>query len=141
MERATERTRAARLLLCRPAEPSQLRGIRRAVDAWADTHRLPDAAVADLQLAVGEAVANGVEHAYREDPPGTVEVEMSVRVAESRVVAVVVAVVDHGRWRPAPLDAGHRGRGLAMIGRLAKRLRVVAGRNGTRVGFEIPVST
>lgn len=129
----------ADLRLCIPAVAAELRTIRSAVRSWATGHRLPAEVLVDLQLAVGEAAANGVEHAYDAEVPGSVEIGLSLLFDEQRVTAVAVLVADRGRWRPAPLTAGYRGRGLTMIGRLAERVRVTASRAGTRVSFEIPV--
>lgn len=131
---------AQRLRLCRPADPTELGGIRRSVEYWAMLNALPKDIVIDLQLAVGEAVSNGVEHAYagRADGMATVDVELEIRpTALDDVVAVRVA--DHGRWQPIPAQPGYRGRGLAMIERLSRGLRVSSSRFGTLVCFEIPL--
>ncbi len=119
--------------------PVELRSIRRRVQRWAGLCGLSDDTVMDLQLALGEAVANGVEHAYSEDRPGTVDVELALRWAGRAAVAIVVRVIDHGRWRPAPQGRGHRGHGLMMIERLAQHLEVVRSEHGTEVSFEIPL--
>jgi anti-sigma regulatory factor (Ser/Thr protein kinase) len=52
---------------------------------------------------------------------------------------VAVTVTDHGRWRPVPEDPGHRGRGLALIRELSRRMQVSMSGQGTRVCFEIPL--
>ena len=41
-----------------------------AVVAWGATAALPEDTVEDLQLALGEALANAIEHAYRDQPTG-----------------------------------------------------------------------
>lgn len=131
---------AGGLRLCRPADPTELRTIRHRVSSWAHRHRLPPDVLTDLQLAVGEAVANGVEHAYRDGPPGSVDVELALQPdRDGRSASVAVLVADHGRWRSAPLRSGHRGRGLTLIGRVAERVRVSVTRAGTEVRFEIPI--
>src|SRR3712207_7713733 len=38
--------------------------------------------------------------------------------------SVEVVVRDHGRWRPPPADSGSRGRGLALIRKLADGVEV-----------------
>lgn len=129
------------LRLCYPAEPAELHRIREDVRWWAEQNEVPDAALVDLQLTLGEAVANGVEHAYRDGDPGTVDVDLEIRVDGSRGGVVAVRVVDHGRWRPVPLVSGYRGRGLIMINRLAEQVVVSATRFGTQVCFEIPLRT
>jgi serine/threonine-protein kinase RsbW len=129
-------TRGAPLRLRRPARAVELRSIRRDVERWAERTGIPADVVVDLQLALGEAVANGIEHAYAQDAPGVVEIELALRDDEG----VTVRVVDHGRWRPVPATSGNRGRGLQMIERLAARFHVRAGTTGTEVCFEIPLA-
>jgi anti-sigma regulatory factor (Ser/Thr protein kinase) len=96
--------------------------------------------VIDLQLAVGEAVSNGVEHAYREDAAElpTVEVDLELR-SRGALEVVAVTVIDHGRWRPVPGLPGYRGRGLALIERLSRQFQLSTSVHGTRVCFEIPL--
>ncbi|WP_300015695.1 ATP-binding protein [Pseudonocardia sp.] len=127
------------LRLCHPAEPGELRAIRHRVDWWARDAGLPDGMVIDLQLALGEAVANGVEHAYRTDPD-TGQVGVDLELGAGPEPAVSVRVTDHGTWHSMPDDPGNRGRGLLMIERLARRVRVIGTPRGTEVLFEIPFS-
>src|SRR5687768_13278305 len=54
-----------------PATPTQLAKLRRDVSAWATAIPLPDDHTQDLQLVLGEAAANAVEHAYAGQTPGT----------------------------------------------------------------------
>jgi PAS domain S-box-containing protein len=117
-----------------PAEPEQLGTLRRSVAAWADTAGIGADVVTDLQLAVGEAATNAVEHAYRGREPAAVR----VRLARTRSGAVEVEVGDSGRWRPPPVDAGYRGRGLALIRDLAEDVAVEPGPDGTVVRFRMP---
>lgn len=116
-----------------PARPDRLAPLRTAVRDWARANALPADLVEDLLLALGEAVANAVEHAYA--APGAGEVECTL----SRGVdgAVEVAVRDTGTWRPEPAENGHRGRGLAMIRALAADVVLDHGPGGTRVGFRV----
>jgi anti-sigma regulatory factor (Ser/Thr protein kinase) len=128
-----------RLRLRHPAELSQLRAIRREVAGWAGAQRLTDDELIDLQLAIGEAVSNGIEHGYRDGVTGPVEVDLAVRADGPRRL-LDVRVVDHGRWRPAPRRPGHRGRGLAMIRGLAVDMRVTNDSHGTTVTFTVPLA-
>ena len=57
-----------------PADPAQLAGARRAVAAWSTAAGLSIDTVEDLQLALGEALANAVEHAYSGGGAGAVRV-------------------------------------------------------------------
>lgn len=125
------------LHLRRPAAPGELRGIRRAVDEWACANQLSADDAADLQLALGEAVANGVEHAYRNGTVGTVELELELQ--PGRVVSV--RVCDTGCWRPVPDQPGYRGRGIAMIQTLATGFSMSVTGLGTEVCFEIALTS
>jgi anti-sigma regulatory factor (Ser/Thr protein kinase) len=127
-----------RLRVCLLAHPARLRELRRQVRSWAAAHTVPGAALDDLQLALGEAVSNGIEHAYRDRTPGVVEVELEMGLADDEPV-VEVSVTDHGQWRPIPLRPRGRGRGLAIIGQLARRLNVASSTEGTRLTFVVPV--
>jgi len=61
-----------------------------------------------LQTAVGEAVANAVEHAYRETT-GLIHVRTVLTAS-----ALTVSVEDHGGWQP-PCGSEERGRGLPLM--------------------------
>jgi anti-anti-sigma factor len=114
------------------AEPSQLSAIRRTAAEWAAGAGMDPDSIEDLQLALGEAAGNAVEHAYRDAPvPGRVTVELDLDADG----ALTVVVADTGAWRPAPQDPGHRGRGLQMIGALAEQVELSHGLSGTVVRF------
>lgn len=121
-----------------PARPDELAGVRRAVEAWSAAGALPDGLVDDLQLALGEAVANAVEHAYRELPPGEIDYRLE-RLCDDGDGSVRVEVRDHGRWRPPVEDPGFRGRGLTVIRALGHDVDVETTGSGTRVRFTLPV--
>ncbi|MGY1667228.1 SpoIIE family protein phosphatase [Geodermatophilus sp. SYSU D00696] len=104
-----------------PADPARLRGVRRAVAAWAAAAGLSEDAVDDLQLALGEALANAVEHAYAGNGG---EGRCEYRLERTADGSVDVCVRDEGVWRPAPADRGHRGRGLELISALATEVEV-----------------
>jgi anti-sigma regulatory factor (Ser/Thr protein kinase) len=135
---------ASALRLSHPADLGELREIRGRLEDWARRHDLPPETTVDLQLTLGEAVSNAIEHAYRggrcgprPSPRPTVEVDVELRFT-SAGRAVVVCVTDHGRWRPAPAEPGYRGRGLALIEELSAGLQVVRTAEGTQVRFTIP---
>jgi anti-sigma regulatory factor (Ser/Thr protein kinase) len=112
--------------------------LRRQVERWAAENGVPVSAVTDLQLALGEAVSNGVEHAYQEGDRGSVEVDLELRYLDDLLV-IDVRVIDHGRWRPIPLHKGYRGRGLAIIDQLSRGLQVSTSDRGTQLTFAVPV--
>jgi anti-anti-sigma factor len=126
----------APLRLVLPAEAAVLRELRAAVLAWAAAAGVDEDDIYDLQLAVGEAAANAVEHAYRGRDPGPMSVELA-RVADG---AVEAHVHDEGRWRPAPADKGYRGRGLELIRDVSSRMQLHHGAEGTEVRFALPPS-
>ena len=112
-----------------PARPDQLREIRLAVQGWTGTAYAAEL-VDDLQLALGEAVANAVEHAYGPDDDGRVRYRITARTDGG----LDVAVDDDGTWRPPPADRGFRGRGIEMIRRLAAEAAIDV-EDGTHVRF------
>jgi anti-anti-sigma factor len=115
-----------------PAVPAQVRELRREVAAWAAAAALPADQIADLQLALGEAAANTVEHAYP-DQPG----DLDYRIARTPTGSLRVTVTDHGRWRPEPSDNNHRGRGLHIIRALSRDVHLAPSDTGTTVDFHL----
>jgi anti-anti-sigma factor len=95
---------------------------------------LPDDQAEDLQLALGEAAANAVEHAYAGQTPG----EFGFRIAREPDGSIQVAVDDDGNWRPVPADPGFRGRGLALIRAIGQDVGVDTQGKGTHVRFTLP---
>ena len=93
------------------SSPEQLIVLRDQLRAWATAGGLDRRRTADLVLAVHEASANAVEHAYLDVGRGLV----SVRVELERGGSVLARVSDAGCWREQDGDDGHRGRGLPMI--------------------------
>jgi anti-anti-sigma factor len=111
-----------------PATPEQVPVARREVRAWLDSISAPPEAADDVLLACGEAVANAVEHAYRNQPPGEVEIELSQ--PEPGVVAI--AVRDQGVWKE-PVASLHRGRGFGLMRMLMQDVHLDQSPEGTVV--------
>ncbi|HEV2440819.1 MAG TPA: MASE1 domain-containing protein [bacterium] len=109
-----------------PAEPSSAAVIRQTVRRLARVAALDEKRAAALAIAVGEAVNNTIEHAYRATA-GTVHVQ-GVRDA----AAVRVIVGDSGAWRPARAPDGG-GHGLHLIEQLADSVDVMQTPTGTTV--------
>jgi anti-anti-sigma factor len=118
-----------------PAEPPQLALMRRAVRVWAAAAALPADMSDDLLLALGEAAANAVEHAYRDVASG----EWTYEVSRCGDGSVAGAVQDWGSWRPPPADPGYRGRGVAFVRQLSDEMTIEHGDDGTTVRFHLPV--
>ena len=81
--------------------------VRRSLERFAHGVGLDDDHRFSLLTAVGEAVANAVEHAYV-GPPGLVRVH--AHAGES----LVVTIEDEGKWKPAQ-RRDERGRGLPLM--------------------------
>ena len=78
-------------------------------------------------LAIGEACANAIEHAYR-DRPGDLTVELKLRAGGE----VQADIRDDGQW----WDEGHastRGRGMTLMRALMDTVDVRPGASGTTV--------
>ncbi|SFP70142.1 PAS domain S-box-containing protein [Geodermatophilus dictyosporus] len=104
-----------------PADPARLSRVRRTVTTWALAAGLTEDSLDDLQLALGEALANAVEHAYAATGG---EGRCEYRLERTADGSVDVCVRDEGVWRPVPADPGHRGRGLELISALALDVEV-----------------
>ncbi|MGC1381978.1 MAG: SpoIIE family protein phosphatase [Candidatus Baltobacteraceae bacterium] len=63
-----------------------------------------------ILVAVGEAVANAVEHAYRGGVPGLIRLEIRNHARQ-----LVVIVEDFGQWRRVARRGEHRGRGIDLM--------------------------
>jgi anti-sigma regulatory factor (Ser/Thr protein kinase) len=86
-------------LVALPALPTSARPIRQRLRGWLDAWNWPDDDLDDIIMAVDEAVANVVDHAYRTQPAlGDVHVYawITALVPEQRMS---VSVTDRGRWR------------------------------------------
>ena len=113
-----------------PAEAHQLAGVRKAVLSFAEACGVTKAAQADVVLAVGEACANVVIHAYVDAAaPGWLTVQAYHPDGE-----LVVAVRDEGRGMLPRTDSPGLGLGLSIIGRVTQRLQILEhGASGTEV--------
>jgi anti-sigma regulatory factor (Ser/Thr protein kinase) len=98
--------------------------MRRVLRRWLREHGATENEIVEITIAVGEACANPIEHAYSPGP-ATFEVEAD---EVDRLVTVVVR--DQGRWR-APRGR-HRGRGLGIMAAAMDDAEVDRG-DGTRV--------
>ena len=102
--------------------------VRRELALWARHAGLDQDTTNAVTLSVYEALANAVEHAYREEGRGPVEVS-AVRIGRT----VTLTVTDHGRWRAPDREQRARGRGLTLIRRLGSFSDVSGTANGTTV--------
>jgi serine/threonine-protein kinase RsbW len=103
------------------ALPEEVRPLRNAVAHFLAAHGIEGEVLADVRLAVSEAVSNAVTHAYAGGDPGPISVEVAITEAD-----VHVAIRDEGGGlRPRP-DSPGAGLGLPVMGRLATEIAVAA---------------
>jgi serine/threonine-protein kinase RsbW/stage II sporulation protein AB (anti-sigma F factor) len=108
-----------------PARRDEAGPLRRLVTAYVGELGVPAARLSEIALAVGEAIANAVVHAYRDRPPGTVDV--TARVDEGELV---VSVCDEGCGLVPRPDSPGLGLGLGLISQVADSLRIAQGESG-----------
>lgn len=119
-----------------PAEEGSLPVIRQALRSLGESVGAPIEDLEDAELAVTEACANAVEHAY---PDGDGTVEVTLCPSER---GIEVSVRDWGRGMPPPEELGEQGRGfgLAMIEGLAHKLDVRTS-DGTELSMDFALSS
>lgn len=78
-------------------------------------------------VALGEAVANAIEHAYRDEEPGLIRLALTDEGKH-----FVLCVEDFGHWRPF-VRREERGRGIEMMYAFMDRVEIQSTRDWTRV--------
>ena len=120
-----------------PARAGALTPIRREVRWWLAPLDVIPEAEADLVLAVNEAAANVIDHAYRTGADTGGDTDDGRAVVEvffwTEPGAVLLEVVDHGQWRPPGPHAAGRGYGIAIMHRLVEAVLIHHDARGTRV--------
>lgn len=111
--------------LCFTAVPIASRLVRQSVSRFARTAGLAEEQRFALNVAIGEAVNNVIEHGYLREP-GT----LSVKVVRDRR-RIISTVEDRGVWRRARRDG--RGHGLSIIRSLMDGVEVNMSQSGTMV--------
>lgn len=118
--------------------PAGASALRTAFHNWLDKQLMLSAELlSDLTLAVNEALANAVEHAYagmKRHGEVDLQAQFDVRTGD-----LVVVIRDHGIWRPPEPDPHHlRGRGIPLIRALASAATIETDANGTCVELRWP---
>ncbi len=108
-----------------PAEPSVLSHVRRVMRRWLRDRGATSSEIVEITMAVSEACANAVEHAYSPTPH---VFDVHAATADDEVI---VTVRDTGRWR-APRGR-NRGRGLTIIEAAMDAVHVSSTSAGTEV--------
>lgn len=122
-----------------PAQPQNVSVVRQAIADQAEKLGMKESRIADLKIAVSEACANVVLHAYEDRrEPGPLEVELTSGEEELSVV-----VRDFGGGiRPRISNPRSSLRmGLALIGVLSSRFQLTSTRgHGTEIRIQLPLS-
>ena len=121
---------AAAVRLELPARPENVAVVRQAVAGVASVLGVDDPVLADMKMAVSEACANVVMHAYDHDR-GTIEVEMQPGLA---ALTVIVRDYGHGVRPRLDPDSSNLGLGLPLMAALSDEFEV---RNNDTTGTEV----
>jgi serine/threonine-protein kinase RsbW len=111
-----------------PADPEQLVVIRRELSGWLAPLALTEEEIADVVLAVDEAAANAVRHAYGPDESGVVELTLWTESG-----TLCIEVVDHGSWRPPAAQPTEGGRGIPLMSHMSEAVLIHFDERGSRV--------
>jgi anti-sigma regulatory factor (Ser/Thr protein kinase) len=108
-----------------PADAEQLATVRHLIRRWVTANGGSDDDCAAFAVAVTEACANAVEHAYG---PGDAMIDLSAELHEG---AATVTVRDRGGWREP--RGGNRGRGIPVMNEFMDDVAIETGEAGTTV--------
>jgi serine phosphatase RsbU (regulator of sigma subunit)/anti-sigma regulatory factor (Ser/Thr protein kinase) len=111
-----------------PATPCSASVARRLALRYARVAKLTPERTFDLMIAVGETVANAVEHAY---PDASGDFVLRLSSPNGKILG---EVADLGRWRNSN-PAAERGRGLAILRAATTQLEINRSPQGTTVAF------
>ena len=115
-----------------PAHSAQLRDLRTSMRGWLRALGVGEPMQRSVLLAVWEACANAIEHAYVDMAPSDVRVEMQAAGNGE----VLVEVRDFGRFRSMTSSAD-RGRGTTIMRELTTDFRRESTSAGTVVRFRV----
>ena len=111
-----------------PADPAQLAVIRRELSGWLAPLALSEVETADVVLAVDEAAANAVRHAYGPDEAGVVDLTLWTESG-----TLCIEIVDHGSWRPPAERPTEGGRGIPLMSHMSEAVLIHFDDRGSRV--------
>jgi anti-sigma regulatory factor (Ser/Thr protein kinase) len=116
---------ADRVQLSLPAESRSLAVLRRVLGRWLKAAGAGETEIYETLVAVGEACANAIAHAY---PAGEAAFEVEATRSGSQLE---ITVRDFGSWRPARGE--ERRRGLTLMEQLMEHVTIDKGDAGTTV--------
>jgi serine/threonine-protein kinase RsbW len=133
---ARDDTRAVTLRV--PAKPEYVALCRLALTGLSQVRAIGDDAMADLKLALTEAVSNSVRHAY--GPNGDGHVDVTYELAPDRLGIVVADDgdgFDPDGTPPFDAEVSEGGLGIAIIRSIADEFEImsVPGERGSRLRF------
>jgi anti-sigma regulatory factor (Ser/Thr protein kinase) len=108
-----------------PAEPAQLATARHLIRRWVEANDGADDDCAAFAIAVSEACANSIEHAYG---PGDANIELRASLVDG---IAEVTIRDHGEWRSP--RGGNRGRGIPIMREFMDDVSIERTEGGTTV--------
>ncbi len=123
------------LAIHRTVNADQLGELRHQLSGWLRGAGVAEERVADIVLAVNEAVANSIEHGYQGRKLGKVRIN-----GENDGARVDLKIIDKGKWRPAAADPGVRGRGLLLIRAVSDWLELDCTPKGTTVSMSFSLT-
>src|SRR6185437_10685791 len=124
------------LAIHRVVNADQLGALRHELADWLSAAGVAEQQLADIVLAVNEAVANSIEHGYHGRKPGKVRLK-----GENDGARVRVKITDKGSWKPVSTDPGGRGRGLLLMRAVSDWLEMDCTPKGTTVDISFSLST
>lgn len=107
------------------AEPAQLATARHLIRRWIEANEGTDDDCAAFAIAVSEAFANSIEHAYG---PRRAAVELGASLRDG---IATVTIRDRGRWREP--RGGNRGRGIPIMREFMDDVSIERAAEGTTV--------
>ena len=108
-----------------PADPSQLATARHLIRRWVEANHGTDDDCAAFAIAVSEACANSIEHAYG---PADATIELRAALVDG---LATVTVRDRGEWREP--RGGNRGRGIPIMREFMDDVSIERAEQGTTV--------
>jgi serine/threonine-protein kinase RsbW len=121
-----------------PADPTQLTVIRHELAGWLAPLSLTADETADVVLAVDEAAANAVRHAYGPEESGAVELTLWTEPAADDAgdpgrATLCIEVVDHGHWQPPAEPPAEGGMGIPIMSTMSESVLIHYDERGSRV--------
>jgi serine phosphatase RsbU (regulator of sigma subunit)/anti-sigma regulatory factor (Ser/Thr protein kinase) len=108
-----------------PAEPAQLATARHLIRRWVEANKGTDDDCAAFAIAVSEACANSIEHAYG---PADATIALSAALIHGEAT---VAIRDQGQWREP--RGRNRGRGIPIMREFMDDVSIERSERGTSV--------